>query len=162
MNKTFHYLAALFSALIRLRSHTSGTMSVLVGSSSYDGTYRLYKVIESAAENVECTLPPGDFRVQIKRNENDHDLHIKIGNSLNGKMTIVPRISSSSDLRSGAHDAVSIRRISSTRMMPPEPLYRLERALLNILPEAQVIFWNDDGRLVWEGPKGSVSCTQDS
>jgi hypothetical protein len=160
MNTTFHYLAALFSVL-RVRSHTSGAMSVPNGSSGYDGTYRLYKVIESAAEKVECTLPPGDFRVQIKRNESDHDLHIKIGNSLNGKMTIVPRISSSSDPRSGAHDAVSIRRISSTRMMPPEPLYRLERALLNILPEAQVIFWNDDGRLVWEGPKGSVICTQD-
>jgi hypothetical protein len=130
-------------------------------NSGYEGTYRLYKVIDTAAENGECTLPLGDFRVQIKRNENDYDLHIKIGNSLNGQMTIVPRTSSSGP-HSGAHDAVSIRRISSTRMMPPEPLYRLERALLDILPEVEDIYWNDVGQLVWEGPRGSVLCTRDS
>jgi META domain len=118
----------------------------------FEGIYHLSKLLD--ADKGEIPVPRSDFKIQMQpgKESNQFMFRIKIGNSMGASVTV-------SDSNDGNTRAVSITALRSTRMMPPKELFRVECALSDILPAANLIHL-EDNVLIIEGPKGEMQCTR--
>jgi hypothetical protein len=143
------YFATTISILVSL---LTSTMAV----SNYEGVYSLTKVLD--ANMGEIPIPSGDFKVRMQAGKvaNQYDMGVKLGNMMGSSVTVTD-----SDVSN--KDAVTISGMRSTMMMPPENIFKVEVALSDILPAANLIHLEDnDNLLVIEGPKGTVQCTRNA
>ena len=101
------------------------------------------------------TLPnDSTYKFHIEEEEDEYHLrlNIKIGNNLGGLITV----EKGEDNNPSSTRTVLISRIRSTRMRPPESLFKLETYLTNILPK-MVSMSVEGEKLVFEG-EGKIVC----
>lgn len=132
--------------------------ATIMAMTNYAGTYKITQLVDATSGEVPLpnTIQQNRFKVQIQPNgseENSYSLSMVIGNSMGGYLTVVSG--------SGENDSVTIGPIRSTKMMPSEDVYRVEAAVINIVPATNSISLSSDGLLVLDGPKGSLSCVRE-
>lgn len=147
-------LRVLLSVFVLLILQTATIMAM----TNYAGTYKITQLVDATSGEVPLpnTIQQNRFKVQIQPNgseENSYSLSMVIGNSMGGYLTVVSG--------SGENDSVTIGPIRSTKMMPSEDVYRVEAAVINIVPATNSISLSSDGLLVLDGPKGSLSCVRE-
>lgn len=154
-------VALLFTIVVSTASlmHCSTGSMQAASAQSYDGLYRLTKIVDTTIGEVPIPND-GIYTIQMRPSTtgssdiaNQYNIGIKVGNSMGGSATITPTA------KNCGEDEVSIGGIRSTMMMPPPELYRIEVALSDLLPSATTIKMEDDV-LTIKGTKGSVQATR--
>jgi len=109
-------------------------LSIVMGDmESYVGKWRITDAVDE--ENDLFTLPSGTFFMELKLSDDKEDNNdrnsleasIKVGN------TMWTRIKFGEETAEG--DTITVENLFSSRMMPPEHLFRLETFLSNTMPK---------------------------
>jgi hypothetical protein len=117
----------------------------MVLATNYVGTYRLTAGVENSAP---ISIPEGDFLLRIDEPspENQYQFNIKVGNSLGSKLVV------------NDDNTASVGSVHSTRMLPPPPIFELEKVLSRLLPttsrinriESKLLIKGSDSALEFE------------
>lgn len=88
-----------------------------------------WKIVDALDEDFQpFVLPTGDFYMELMPATDDSlSVSIKIGNSLGTKIKFGEETAEG--------DSITVNYVVSSRMMPPEHLFRLETFLTNTLPK---------------------------
>jgi hypothetical protein len=100
-------------------------LNLAMAVSPYAGSWQVAEAFDESFEAV--TLPEGTFFFNIEEKEDDPKvliLNLKVGNSMGTQITLLDD-----------SNKVEIGGLMSTRMMPTEPLFKLETYLSNTLPK---------------------------
>ena len=147
-----HNIMKFLTVLVALCSSSNVAMS----ASPFVGDWSLK---ETFGEDMNPVTFPDDstYKFHIEEEEDEHHLrlNIKIGNNLGGLITVEEAEDNPSSAKT-----VQISRIRSTRMRPPESLFKLETYLTNTLPK--MVSMSVEGEtLVFEG-EGKIVCQLES
>jgi hypothetical protein len=106
----------------------SNLFLAMANKSSFVGKW---KIVEALDEEFQpFSLPDGDFYLELKDDDNGDNLlsaSMKVGNVMRAMIAFGESTADG--------DSITIERVLSTRMMPPEHLFRLETFLSNSMPK---------------------------
>jgi hypothetical protein len=117
--------------VVTLLSHLAWTS--MAGKEDFVGKWKIVKALDEDLQPF--SLPEGDFYMLLEENSDDSggtennvlSASIKVGNSMGTKIVFGDSTADG--------DSISVGYLISTRMMPPEHLFRLETFITNTLPK---------------------------
>ena len=121
---------------------TTSLILPMVLATNYAGTYRLTGGVENSAP---ISIPEGNFLLRIDEPspENQYKFNIKVGNSLRSQLTV------------NDDNTASVGSVLSTRMLPPPPIFELEKVLSRLLPTTSGID-RIDSKLLFKGSDSTL------
>ena len=122
-----------------------------VAATNYEGNYRLKEV---AGDEIAAVVLPRDFDVKLEAVDgkpDEYNLYAKIGNNLSTRI----KVSHGSE----GPDALKLGMVRSSRMMPPQDIFKVEQALSSLLPDMNQIQLEGE-ELLLQGPRGKIICSK--
>jgi hypothetical protein len=120
----------------------------------FDGTYKLVDLYDQDFQQISLADGPSyKCILRCTEEEEDEDGTIQlqfllyIGNDMMGSVTILHDDKNDNE----RHAKIQIRRIASTKIMPTDPVWRVEMALASVLPKLNQMDIIYDGRLEMKG-----------